>query len=272
MKIKTLDNYASASILLLAGAGILIATGLVTNLGEFITAAFVISGTVCALAGIFILSFTRGETIDPRYLGILAAQWGKNMCSIEAGLHISGKAHFLPSRLTGEPRVMQFNPTMTYTGGNISAKEPFTKIETPGLIITPCCDPWIQDLRKRNGMVIPHKKEELIILINEILGDVFGFASRVSGNWRETNAVELTFHKYRFIDGCKAMPDNSGKCCAMNPCPVCCLCGALIAEGTDTVVTLEKCSIQPSSHDFSVIFSLLPSSGVSSPSSTSTKR
>lgn len=266
MKVKKLDNYAIASILLMAGAVILIATGLVTNLGEFITAAFVISGTVCALAGIFILTFTRGETVDPRYLGMLAAQWGKNMCDIEAGLHITGKAHFLPPRVTGEFRVMQFNPTMTYSGGTVSAKEPFTKIETPGLVITPCCDPWIQDLRKRNGLVIPTKKEELIILINEIIGDVFGFASRVSGSWRDPTMVELTFHGYRFIEGCKAIPDESRKCCTMNPCPVCCLCGALIAEGTDTVVTLDKCSIKPSSQDVTMIFSLLPSRKVTSPS------
>ena len=82
MKIKKPDKYASAAILLMAGAVSLIATALISNLGEFITAAFVISGTVCALTGIFILTFTRGETVDPRYFGILAAQWGKNMYDI----------------------------------------------------------------------------------------------------------------------------------------------------------------------------------------------
>ena len=265
MKVKKLDKYASASFLLMAGAVILIATGLVINLGEFITAAFVISGTVCALTGIFILTFTRGATVDPRYFGMLAAQWCKNMCVIEADLGIYGSAHFLPPRVTGESRVMQFNPTLTYGGGTVSAKEPFIKTETPGLIVTPCCDPWIQDLRKRNALVIPPKKEELIILINEIIGDVFGFASRVSGSWRDTTTVELTFHGYRFIDGCKAIAQESKKCCAMNPCPVCCLCGALIAEGTDTVVTLDKCSIHSSSPEVTVIFSMLPQRKVTLP-------
>jgi hypothetical protein len=49
MKLKKLDNYASAAILLMAAAVILVAAALITNLGEFITAAFVISGTACAL-------------------------------------------------------------------------------------------------------------------------------------------------------------------------------------------------------------------------------
>ena len=258
MKIKKPDKYASAAILLMAGAVTLIATALVINLGEFITAACVISGTVCALTGIFILAFTRGATVDPRYLGILAAQWNKNMYDIETDLGIQGIAYFLPPRITGESQVMQFNPTLTYIGGPVSAKKPFSRTEPTGLIITPCCDPWIQDLRKRHGLVIPGKEEEIIILINEIMGDIFEFASRVSGSWHEKTSVTLTFHTYKFIDGCKAIAQKSGSFCTMNPCPVCCLCGVLIAEGTGRVVNLDKCSINSSSHDVTVVFSIVP--------------
>jgi hypothetical protein len=258
MKVKKLDKYASTAILLMAGAVILVATALVFKLGEFITAAFVISSTVCALTGIFILTFTRGETVDPRYFGILAAQWSKNIHDIETDLGIQGKAYFLPPRITGESQVMQFNPTLTYSGGPVSAKKPFSRDEPTGLIITPCCDPWIQDLRKRNGLRIPVKEEELIILINEIIGDVFEFASRVSGSSRDKTTVTLTFHQYKFIDGCKAIAQKSGNFCTMSPCPVCCLCGVLIAEGTGRVVTLEKCSINASSSDVTVVFSMLP--------------
>ena len=258
MKIKKPDKYASAAILLMTGAVSLIATALISNLGEFITAAFVISGTVCALTGIFILTFTRGETVDPRYFGILAAQWGKNMYDIETDLGIQGIAYFLPPRITGESQVLQFNPTLAYTGGPVSAKKPFSRTEPTGLIITPCCDPWIQDLRKRHALVIPAKEEELIILINEIMGDIFEFAYRVSGTCRDKTTITLTFHNYKFIDGCKAIAQKSGNFCSMSPCPVCCLCGVLIAEGTDTVVTLDKCSINSSSRDVTVVFSMRP--------------
>jgi hypothetical protein len=256
MPLKKLDNYASAAILLLAAAIILVIVALVSNLGEFITAAFVISGTACALIGIFIFAFTRGETVDPRPFGMLTAQWCKNICRIESDLGITGNAYFLPPRITGESRVMQFNPTLTYSGSKVSAKEPFIKTGTAGLIITPCCEPWIQDLKKRNALVIPEKEEELIILINEIMGEVFEFASRVSGSWRD-NTVALTFHGYRFIDGCRAITHESEEFCTMNPCPICCLCGALIAEGTDKVVTVDQCSIN-SSRDVTAVFSMLP--------------
>jgi hypothetical protein len=264
MKLKKLDSYAFAAILLMAAAVILIITALFSNLGEFITAGFVISGTTCALTGIFILAFTRGETVDPRPVGLLTAQWCKNICRIESDLGITGNAYFLPQRITGESRIMQFNPTLTYSGSNVSAKEPFTKTGAAGLIITPCCEPWIEDLKKNNGLVIPHKEEELIILIGETLGEIFEYASRVTGSWRD-NTVTLTLHGYRFIDGCKAIAQESEEFCSMNPCPVCSLCATLITEGTDKVVSVDQCSVSPSSHDVIAVFSMLPLQKVISP-------
>jgi hypothetical protein len=257
MKKIILDKYSTAAILLMTAAVILVALALFTDLGEFVTAALVTSGTACALTGVFILTFTRGETIDPRYMGPLNAQWCKNICSIECDLGITGDAYFLPPRVTRESRVMQFNPTLTYSGSDVSAKDTFTKTGAGGLIITPCCDPWIQDLRKRNALVIPDKEDELIVLISETIGEVFEFASRVSGNWRD-NTVTLTFHGYQFSEGCKAIAQESEELCAMNPCPVCSLCGALIAEGTDRVVTVDQCSIDPSSQDVTAVFTVLP--------------
>jgi len=190
MMLKKLDSYASAAILLMAAAVILVAAALVINLGEFIRAAFVISGTACALVGIFILTFTRGETVDPRHVGMLTAQWCKNICRIESDLGITGNAYFIPPRITGESRVMQFNPTLTYSGSNVSAKDPFIKTGAGGLIITPACDSWIQDLKKRNALMVPDKEEELITLISETMGEIFEFATRVSGSWRD-NTVTL---------------------------------------------------------------------------------
>ncbi len=257
MRVEKLDKYASAAIFLMSAAVILVAIALISNLGEFITAAFVISGMACALTGIFVLTFSRGETIDPRHLGILSAQWCKNICRITSDLGITGNAYFLPPRITGESRVMQFNPALTYSGSKVSAKEPFIKTGAAGLIITPYCDPWIQELKKRNALQIPEKEEELISLLSETIGEFFEFASRVSGSYRN-NTITITFHGYQFIDGCKAIALESEEFCTMNPCPVCSLCGALIAEGTDKVVTLDQCSINTSSHDVTAVFSMLP--------------
>jgi hypothetical protein len=257
MKQKFLNKYSLAAILLIIMAVILVTLALITDYGEFVTAAFVISGTACALIGILIITFMRNETVDPLYVGTLTAQWCKNICRIESDLGITGNAYFLPPRVTKESGVMQFNPTLTYSGSKVPAKDSFTKTGASGLIITPCCEPWIQELKKRNAMVIPDKEDELIVLINETLRDVFEFASRVSGIWRD-NTVTLTFHGYQFIDGCRAIAHESEDLCTMNPCPVCSLCAALIAEGTDKVVTVDQCSVNSSSQDVTVAFSMLP--------------
>jgi len=256
MKLKP-DMYASAAILLLSAAAIFIVTALITNPGEFVTAAFVISGATCAITGIFILTFTRAAMIDPRHLATLNSQYCKNISQIESDLGITGNAYFLPPRVTGESRVMQFNPTLTYSGSNVSAKDPFTKTGAAGLIIPLCCEPWIEDLRKNNALIIPDREEELIKLLSETIGESFEFASRVSGSSLD-NTISITFHGYRFIDGCKAIVNESEEFCTMNPCPVCSLCGALIAEGTDRVVTLDQCSINHSARDITAVFSMLP--------------
>jgi hypothetical protein len=269
MKLPKPDKYASGAILLMIAAIILVAAALVTNLGEFVTAAFVVSGTACILTGIIILTFTRRDMVDPRHVGTLTAQWCKNICRIESDLGITGNAYFLPSRITGENRVMQFNPTLTYSGSNLSAKESFTKTGTAGLIITPGCEPWIHDLRTRNALVIPHKEEELILLISETLGEVFEFASRVSGSWHD-NIITLTFHGYQFAEGCKALAGESEEFCVMNPCPVCALCAALIAEGKDEVVSVDQCSINAETHDVTAVFSMLPVRKIASAGSPST--
>src|SRR5512139_166759 len=100
MKLEKPDKYASAAILFVAAAVILVTLALVTSLGEFVTAALVISGTTFFLTGLFLLTFTRGEGIDPRYMGILTAQWCKNICRIESDLGITGNAYFLPPCVT----------------------------------------------------------------------------------------------------------------------------------------------------------------------------
>ena len=230
MKIKKLDKYSKASILLMIVAADLVALAFITNLGEFITASFVISGASCALTGILVLTFSTGESSDPKIVGILSAQRCINFCRMISDLGVTGNAFFLPPRITGEVRVMQFNPTLTYSGSHVSAKDSFTKTGPAGLVSIPCCEPLIQDLKKRNALVIRNTEEELIILIGEIIGEVFDFASRISVSWHD-NTVIITFHGHRFIEGCKVINHESTDYCTMDPCPVCRLCGDITRRG-----------------------------------------
>jgi hypothetical protein len=257
MRILHLNKYSAATILLIGAAAFFIDIALLTNSGDLTTSAFVISGMVCIITGIFTLTFSWTEPVDPRLIGFLPAQACMNLCSTLPLLGISGNAYFLPPRVTGEDHVMQFNPTTSYKGSEGSDKGTFRETGPSGLVTTPLCDPLIQDLRKRNALVIPEKEEELTVLLRETIEDVYKFAPRISVRWHGSS-VTITFHDYPSIDGCKIITQRSPDCCTMNPCPVCSLCGVLIAEGTDKVVTLDNCKGTSSSRDVTAIFALLP--------------
>ena len=257
MKPIILNKYTIAGILLLAAAAVFIDIALISNPGEITTAAFVISALVFGMTGIFTLTFSGGDPVDPRLIGILPAQGSLTLCRLTHHLGMQGNAYFLPPRVTGEARVMQFNPTSTYDGKQGSEKGSFREKGPAGLVTTPSCDLLIEDLRKRNALVIPDKEEELTVLIRETIEDVFKLTPHVSARWNN-NSVTITFHDFPSVEGCKIIARGSPNCCTMNPCPMCSLCGVLIAEGRDKVVTLDKCSFTSSSRDVTAVFSILP--------------
>jgi len=257
MNLLHLNKYSTAAILLFGVAAVFIDIALLTNSRDITSSVYVISGMVCAIIGIFTLTFSWTEPVDPRLIGILPVQGCINLCCTIHLLGISGNAYFLPPRITGEARVMQFNPTTSYSENEGSAKGSFRETGPPGLVTIPLGDPLIQDLRKRNALVIPDKEEELTVLLRETIEDVFKFAPRVTARWNG-RSVTITFHDYPSIDGCKIIAQGSPNCCTMNPCPMCSLCGVLIAEGRDKVVTLDKCSFTSSSRDVTAVFSIMP--------------
>jgi hypothetical protein len=257
MKPIILNKYTIAGILLLSAAVVFIDVALISNPGEITTAAFVISALVCIMTGVFTLTFSAGEPVDPHLVGILPAQGCITLCRITHHLGMHGNAYFLPPRVTGEPRVMQFNPTSSYDGKQGSEKGSFREKGPAGLVTTPSCDLLIEYLKKRNALVIPDNKEDLSLAFRETIEDALKFAPRVSSRW-SGSTVTITFHNYPYIDGCKVITQKSPQCCTKSPCPVCSLCGALIAEGLDTVVSLDLCSVSPSSEDVTAVFSITP--------------
>jgi hypothetical protein len=257
MKIRMPDKYSIAAILLVAVAAVMIDLALVTNTAESTTVALVIAGMICAITGIFILTFSGDEPVDPRLLGILPAQGSINLSRIMHHFGIFGKAHFLPPPVTGETRVMQFNPASTEKVGIGSAPGSFRETGPPGLVTIPSSELLIQDLKKKNALVIPDNEENITQLLRETIEDVLKLAPRVSARW-SGSTVTITFHDYPSIYGCNVIARSSTDYCSMNPCPVCSLCGALIAEGRDKVVTLDRCSPGPSSKDVTAVFSIVP--------------
>jgi hypothetical protein len=261
MKVHLLNKYSYAGILLIGAAFIFIAIAINFSPGEFTSAAFVLSGLVCAMTGIFILTFSQGEPFDPLFVGLLPVQGCMNLCRIMSDLGITGNAYFLPPRVTGESTVMQFNPSQVYNGSIVSVTGSFPKTGPSGVITKPSCNPLIQDLKKKNKVILPDNEENIPQLLREIFGEIYDLAPTVSvhGNGsRVGNTVTIKFHDYRLIGGCKVMAEESPGCCTKNPCPACSLSGTLIAEVTGKVVTLQECSMGSSFSDVTAVFLILP--------------
>jgi hypothetical protein len=254
MKRLRLNKYSVAASLLFAAGAAYVAIALIINPGEITTSAFVIAGLVCIMIGIFTLTFSAGEPIDPKLVGLLPAQFSLNVNMLAKHSGVPGNAYFLPSRITGESTVVQFNPKSTYFKKQSGS---FKETGPPGVVIPPSCDLLIEDLQENHALVIPNKKEELTHLIRETIEDVFKFAPKVSVKWEESR-VTITFHEYLLIDGCKAIAQKSRTCCAASPCPICSLCGVFIAMGLDTVVSLDYCIVSSSPKDITASFILLP--------------
>jgi hypothetical protein len=256
MKLHMPGKYFMAGLLLVATAAVLIVIALVTNRGDMTTAAVVIAGMICVVTGIFILTFSGGEPIDPRLVGLLSVQDQISICKIASDLGITGNAHFLPPVVTGEERLMIFNPLSTWQGNPARSDDSFSLSGSAGLITVPSCDPLLRDIKKRTTLPAAASEEEITRLLKETISGTFELASGVTITW-QNDTVTVTLHDYRFIDGCQIVAEESPRCCIMHPCATCSLCGALIAQGKATVVSLDQCSPDLSKQEITAVFSVL---------------
>jgi hypothetical protein len=262
MKIHFLNKYSYAGIMFIGAAAVFIAIVLFASTGEFTRAALVLSGLVCAMTGIFAITFSQDEPFNLPFVRLLPVEGCVNLCRIMSELGVSGNAHFLPPRLTGESMVIQFNPTGVYNGIPKNLTDSFSTTSPTGIISRPSCSPLINDLKKRNIIILPDTEDTISQLLDELFAAVYTIASKVSiqgnGNSWEGNQVSLRIHHYRLIEGCRVIAEESPGCCTKNPCPACSLCGALIAEVSGKVVTLQECSIDANSRDIRAVFIILP--------------
>ena len=102
-------NYRAALVLIIM-AGVLITTAILTNRGDFTSAALVMAGLVCLLTGIFFATLSGSDPLDLRYLGLFSVQGSINLTRTCADLGIQGNACFIPKGRDGRTRTMQFLP------------------------------------------------------------------------------------------------------------------------------------------------------------------
>lgn len=248
-----INRYLLVSFLLLACGGIFTAVALLTDRGGISTAAVVISGAVCILTGFFILTFSLDEPLDPEFVAALAPGGSDTVCRITAELGIRGNSWFLPEGYHDGTGVMQLIPVSGYTGEPVAGDTFLTK-GPGGILFPPSSAPLIRLLKAKCGFLVPEDPASADALIRETLTEVLGYAGEVRIE-RSEGAVTVIMEKYLLFSGCRDIFRNaSPRCCAIYPCPVCSLCGTILAESTKKPVSLEECLLSEKDSTVRAVF------------------
>ena len=257
MKFPGLNPYYRASLALVTAAVFLVAIAVLADRRDLTSATLVLSSVVCLITGIFIATLSSAEPLDNRYMSLFSVQGCINLCTVCADLGISGNACMLPAGKDGRTHTMQFIPVSSYEGAPSGGASFVTGPGTAGLMTVPSGMPLYHEIRTNEHLVIPSGIPALLDLIKEVGVDVLGVADHV-GAEADGSVITVTMGGYRLIGGCMAVAAESPKCCTTNPCPVCSLFACLLAEGTGTVVQLERCSPNPDGRSVTAVVTLLP--------------
>ena len=251
----TNKNYRAA-IALFVMAAILVAAAILTNRGDFTSAALVIAGLVCLLVGIFLVTLSESDPLDLRYIGLLPVQGCINLARLCADMGILGNACFIAKGRAGRTKTMQYLPVAAYNGEPLPMESFVTETGTAGLLVEPSSAPLLALLREKEHLVIPEDIAALHGLVRELGVEVLEVAEQTTSS-NEKDIITITMDDYRLIAGCRAMTRESSRCCITNPCPVCSLYATIFAEGTGRVIQIERCTPDPKRSSVTAVFSVL---------------
>ena len=256
MKFPRLNPYYKAPLVLVAAAVILVAVAILTDRRDLTSAALVISSMVCLITGIFLATFSGSEPLDTRYMSLLSVQGCINLCRVCADLGISGNACFLPAGKDGRTLTLQFIPVASYDGSPVQGDSFVATPDAAGLVTVPSGEPLYREIREQEHLVIPKEMPDLAALLSEVGEEVLEIADKVTTR-ANGPVITVTMEVYRLIGGCLAVSAESPKCCTTNPCPVCSLLACLLAEGTGSIVQVERCSPDADEGRVTAVFTLL---------------
>ncbi|WP_321507927.1 hypothetical protein [uncultured Methanoregula sp.] len=259
MKYLPSNPYYRAALALIIMAVVLVATAILADRGDFTSAALVISGLVCLLTGIFFATLSNADPLDLRYMSLLPVQGCINLARICADMGIQGNACFIPDHVDEDetPHTMQFIPVAEYHAAPLPTGSFATGPDTAGLITEPSAAPLINLLRERDHLAVPSEISALQNLVRELGMEVLEVAGQVSLT-HEGDVITVTMEEYLLIGGCRAVHQESPKCCMVNPCPVCSLFASVYAEGMGKVIKVERCAPEAKSQTVKAVFSVLP--------------
>jgi hypothetical protein len=258
MKLPATNDYVVSGTVLLAAAATLLVVATVTNRGDLTSATLFLCGVAMFLAGVFMLSFSRGEPFDAEVASLLSVQNMLNVCRTCADLGIRGDAWILPPAGGAGP-VREFVPV---AGQDIPPVVPdfsfVTGPDTPGIVLVPAAAPLIGYCERKFSLVIPPAEEELVTAIRELALDVLELADGLE-IVRNGDSLVMTVSGYRLFSGCMVVASESPKCCSMHPCGICSLAACMLARGTGIPWQVSHVSFGDGKKQVTAIFRSLPS-------------
>lgn len=240
MRKKTLHTVPWPPMILIGVALVLLIIVLLSNRGDISTAVLILVGFTSFVTGIFMLSFTSGESLNPDIVSLLHFPAAIPLSRMMADLGISGNAHFIPGSKMYPASTMQFNPVVSYAP--IAPPTDYTFYTGPdgkGIIVPPSGSYLLESLEQNYAVSIPRQQEELFAAITGIGEDILEIAEKVSVV-KSGDSVSVVLHKFRLYGGCQRLRTESPRCCSIAPCPVCSLIAIMIANGLGRTTSLES--------------------------------
>jgi hypothetical protein len=240
MKPKPFNDYFLAGSVLIVTAAVLLVITVFSGRGDLTTATIVLAGTSCFIAGVFILTLSKGEPLDTGMVSLLTVAGTVNVSRMCADLGVQGDACFIPVNGT----VKEVIPVSDTIPPQLPENGSYITGETGnGVMVTPAGMPLLTYLKQKHGLRLPSESDALLSAIGEVFTDVLEVADSVQTT-AEGDSIIVSLQGYRLISGCEQVMKESPKCCTMHPCPVCSLIACMYAMGTGQPVTISRVSIE----------------------------
>jgi len=240
MKTSPFNDYFLAGGVLIVTAAALLGIVALTNRGDLTSATLVLAGTSCFIAGIIVLTLSKGEPIDPGLVSLLPVGGTIAVSRMCADLGVQGDACFIPVNGTVRevvPVADTLPDRLPYDGTYITGEA------GNGVMLPPSGLPLLVWLEQSHGLRLPSEDTGLRASIAEVCTDVLEVADTVD-TAVEGDVVIVDLQGYRLIAGCELVRKESPKCCTMHPCPVCSLIACMYAKGMGQAVTVSRVSVE----------------------------
>ncbi|MBP2145047.1 hypothetical protein J2129_000501 [Methanofollis sp. W23] len=253
MKEDGYNDYFLAGAVLIAAAALVLVIASLSDRGDLTSATLVLSGITSFIGGVFLLTLSKGEPFDPRYVGALPAAGTINLSRVASDLGLMGDGVYLPRETTRPP--LQFIPAGSYHGVPVRDDFSFaTDDGSEGLVFVPMGLPLLEQLKREARLMVPTDEQDLLTCVQEVCSDVLEVAEHTVAE-RSGEAVVVTLEKFRLLSCCTAVRAESPKCCTMVGCPFCSLVACILAEGFQRPCMLSKVQVDERRGDLTVVYS-----------------